>query len=148
MKVRLLCRDENYDKYLEDLKNGNIEISNNADITLIENNYEINSILGKHNEEYELLYPENIIFIESYSNEIICHTVEGTFNIKEKLYEIEGLFSKYGFIRVNISYVVNKQYIKRIKPTYNSKFILTMSNGQKVDVTRTYYNKFKDFIGY
>ncbi len=63
-------------------------------------------------------------------------------------YEIEGMYDQKGFIRVNKSVVVNKNQIKEIRPKLNTKFQLLMKNGRKVDVTRSYYQKFKENIGF
>jgi DNA-binding LytR/AlgR family response regulator len=38
-------------------------------------------------------------------------------------------------------------HIKSIRPALTQKFLLTLSDGSKVDVTRTYYYIFKEFLG-
>ena len=53
---------------------------------------------------------------------------------------------KKGYMRVSNSFIVNVNHIRSIKPTINSKFILTMNNRDKVEVTRSYYIMFKRFI--
>ena len=51
------------------------------------------------------------------------------------------------FIRVSNCAIIARLHVKRIKPSISMKFILTMSDGSLVDVTRSYYSSFKDFFG-
>lgn len=149
MKIKLVCGKDDKEKYLKQLKAGNFEIvEDDFDLILIDNNYKKESIVGRINESYELLKPEDILYIESFGHEIICTTINNVYRIKEKLYEIEAMFFKNGFIRINKSYVINKNHIKDIKPTFNSKFIITMKDNVVVEVTRSYYYKFKESIGF
>jgi len=43
--------------------------------------------------------------------------------------------------------IIAKANVKQIATTLSMKFILTMSNGKKVDVTRNYYYIFKESFG-
>ena len=51
------------------------------------------------------------------------------------------------FIRVSNSVIINRNMIREIRPTFSQKFILTMKDGSRADVTRSYYNSFKRAIG-
>ena len=42
---------------------------------------------------------------------------------------------------------IEKELLKKIKPALSSKFVLIMSNDMSVDVTRSYYNIFRDSFG-
>ncbi|ERJ11973.1 LytTR family DNA-binding domain-containing protein [Haloplasma contractile] len=147
MKVKIICRKENYDHYEKMLTVGGFTISEDAALIFKEENYQQDSIAGMYNNRYELIHYPDIVYIESFGHDIMLHTRDKEYSIKEKLYEIEGLFENKGFVRINRSCVVNKKQIKEIIPTFNTKFILTMRNNQKVEVTRSYYTKFKEYIG-
>ncbi len=51
------------------------------------------------------------------------------------------------FLRVSQSTVVNRPAVREITPTLFMHFILTLSDGRRVDVTRTYYYLFKESFG-
>ncbi|MFH1693458.1 MAG: LytTR family DNA-binding domain-containing protein [Bacillota bacterium] len=148
MKVKLLCDKEKLEEYKKKLENGITISQDDFELIVIDPEYHKTEIIGKtEKDEYEILKYSDIIYVESYGHEIIANTVRGTRTIKEKLYEIEGIFENKGFLRVNKSYVINKSYIKTIKPTFNTKFILTMKNDSIIEVTRNYYYSFKSSIG-
>lgn len=65
---------------------------------------------------------------------------------KEKMYMFEQMLPADKFARISQSVIVNVKHIKRISPAFGMKFTLTMSNGQIAVVTRSYYQKFKDFL--
>lgn len=50
-------------------------------------------------------------------------------------------------MRISNSVVIAKDKVTSISPTFSMKFVLTMANGQKVDVTRSYYYLFKESFG-
>jgi two-component system response regulator LytT len=129
------------------LEKAGFTISIDADITLKEDDFKRDTFIGLIQDTYELIRYEEIIYIESFGHEIICHTPQKEYQIKEKLYEVESILHDSGFIRINKSQIISKAYIKEIKPTFNYRMILVLKNGEKVFVTRNYYQAFKKFIG-
>jgi len=65
----------------------------------------------------------------------------------DRLYKIVNLLNPEKFLRISNSVVISKDKVKKISTTLSMKFILTMINGKKVDVTRSYYYIFKDSFG-
>jgi two-component system response regulator LytT len=148
MKVKLLCDKEKLEEYKKQLENGVTISPDDFELIVIDPNYHKTEIIGKTDkEEYEILQYTDILYVESYGHEIIATTIRGKRTIKEKLYEVEGIFEDKGFLRVNKSFVINKRFIQTIKPTFNTKLILTMKNGFVIEVTRNYYYAFKSSIG-
>jgi two-component system response regulator LytT len=149
MKIKVICKDEKKKEYKNALLNNDIEFNDDEyDLVLVDPNYKKTEILGKNtSNEYVILQSRDIVFVESFGHEISAHTLKGEYSIKEKLYEIEGLFEHLGFIRIHRSYVINKMFIKTIKPTFNTKFIITMKNDRVLEVSRSYYYIFKSSIG-
>ena len=149
MKVRLFCKKEDYETYKKKLKDGQLEFTDlDADFYIIQKGFMIDSVLGKQDDEYVLLKPEEILYIESLDQEIICTTKDNQkYTLREKLFEFEMGFQKQGFVRISKSYIINTNYIKSIKPTINMRFIVKMINSEQLMVTRSYYYQFKDLIG-
>ena len=90
---------------------------------------------------------DDIIFVESFGHDIVMHTQRGEFKADERLYQLERLLDPEQFFRISNSVIVARNRIDRITPALSSKFILTLSNGQSVDVTRSYYDIFRDRLG-
>ena len=51
------------------------------------------------------------------------------------------------FMQVHRAYLVNIEAISEIQPWFNRNYQLTMKNGQKVIVSRSYMNAFKTRLG-
>ena len=90
---------------------------------------------------------DEIISIESLGHDIMIHTKRGEFKADERLYQLERMLNPEQFLRISNSVIVARHQISRITPVLSSKFILTLSNGKNVDVTRSYYYIFKDYFG-
>lgn len=146
VKIRLLVNESERNKLQSELESKGYQIDDyNYDYTLISNS-PIDRIIGYKNKEMYIIKPEDVIYFESFGNDIICHTITQDCKVKYKLYELVNLFKSKGYMRISNSFIVNLNQIKSIKPTINSKFILTMINNQNVEVTRSYYTLFKNYI--
>ena len=42
--------------------------------------------------------------------------------------------------------IIARRHVKKIRPALSMKFILTLSDGTVVDVTRSYYSAFREFF--
>ncbi len=148
MKIVIKTNNLEQEEIKKELSQGNFEIvSSNGDYELRKLNKNKISIIGEKNDEYFIITPKDIINVESYDHDVICHCINGSFSIEEKLYEIAGMFEDYGMIRVHKSYVVNKTHIKKIIPEINRKFQLILTDNHKIEVSRRYFIEFKESIG-
>ncbi|XMB68008.1 LytTR family DNA-binding domain-containing protein [Mycoplasmatota bacterium zrk1] len=148
MKIKIICYKEKLIEIKENIQSGHIEFVNEGeDFVLTESTNNKNYLLGIINDDYLIIKPYDIVFVESFGNDIFCHTSNGKYLIRERLYEVEGLFNENGFLRVHKSYVINTNCIKKISPSLDRKFVLTMVDGTQIDVTRSYFYKFKEHIG-
>jgi len=107
----------------------------------------VNYIAGKKDDQQFFLDVNDICFIESMGHDIFIHTSDGTYNSGDRLKALEQVLPADRFLRVSNSAIVNLKKIKRIESSLLQKFILHMTNGSKVDVTRSYYYIFRERIG-
>ena len=107
----------------------------------------VNYIAGKRDDQQFFLDVNDICFIESMGHDIFIHTSDGTYNSGDRLKALEQVLPADRFLRVSNSAIVNLKKIKRIESSLLQKFILHMTNGSKVDVTRSYYYIFRERIG-
>ncbi|AIO18844.1 Sensory transduction protein LytR [Candidatus Izimaplasma bacterium HR1] len=147
MKIKIVCQKDNYDKYKSMLEKAGFIISADAELTFREDDYKQETFIGEVESKYEIIHYSKIVFIESFGHEISLHTMDKTYSIREKLYEVEGVLHDKDFIRINKSQIINKKAIQEINPTFNSRIILLMRNKEKLTVTRNYNQAFKRSIG-
>jgi two-component system response regulator LytT len=148
MKIKYKGPKEDIIEITEGLNQGKLEfVLFGEEYELKKVNNQIETIIGENNGDYVIINYQDIVYIESYSHEILCHTQTDTYYIKEKLYEIEGMFNDVGFIRIHKSYIINQKQIKRIIPEFNRKFKLILNNDKVVEVSRRYFVEFKQAIG-
>ncbi len=149
MKVKLVVSNKRYDEIKKMLAERGIEIDDTADLVLSESNRYPDNLIVKDvvkNERVVLLI-EDIVYIETYGHTVEVHTQNETYQAMDRLYKIVNQLDPDKFLRISNSVVISKSKVKQISTTLSMKFVLTMVNGKKVDVTRSYYYIFKDSFG-
>ncbi|SES04498.1 transcriptional regulator, LytTR family [Gracilibacillus ureilyticus] len=149
MKIKLDISNERYEEIKSALEERGIEIDDTADLVLSETNSFIDNLtVREKGTNARIILPvEDIVCIESFGHTVEVQTQESQYQATDRLYRIVSLLDPTEFLRISNSVVIARNKVKRIKPTLSSKFILTMSNGKSVDVTRTYYHIFKEYFG-
>jgi len=149
IRIKLLVSEARYDEIEHELISKGFVLDEDADLILTEKDLFIDYLIVRSDMDNERvrISTDEIIVIESFGHDIVIHTSQGSFRTSERLYQLERLLNPEQFLRISNSVIVAKNKIKRITPTLSSKFILTMTNGKTVDVTRSYYGIFKDRIG-
>lgn len=147
MKIKLIASEENYEKLAQELSSMGVELSDSADLVLTEQNVVISHLIGKKGDEIYRINVSDISHIESFAHDVIAYTDKDSFKISERLKTLTTILDPSSFIRISNSVIISVDHIKSIKPAFTQKFIVTMKNGARVDVTRSYYYIFKEFIG-
>ena len=96
--------------------------------------------------ERVVLSVDDISYIESFGHSIEVHTKDKTYQALDRLYKLANALDPDKFLRISHSVVIACDKVTKIAPTLSMKFILTMSNGRNVDVTRSYYYIFKEYF--
>ncbi len=146
MKIKLNVNDDDYKKIEKELHEHGIETDDTAELVLSKVNGFAEKLIvkSKTTNERIILPCDNIVFIESYGHMIDVHTKDNVYTANERLYKIFEQLDKAKFLRISNSVIVSKNQIKKITPTLSMKFILTLSDSARVDVTRSYYYSFKE----
>lgn len=147
MKIKLSVSEERYTELEQLLRERGFEISDDADFILQERSSGVSFLNAKQDDELFRIRTEEIVFIESFGKSVILHTMDGEYSITERLKELEVMLDADKFMRISNSVIIAKNSVKKIKPTLSAKFILTLKNGAVVDVTRSYYYKFREIYG-
>lgn len=148
MKIKLQVKKENELKYKKILEESGFKITDDANLVLLEELETIDYIIAKNEEDENILvYLNEIVLIETHGKDILVHTINNKYYLKETLNFYDKLLFPYGFKRISNFSIIHKRSIVKISPALSMKFVLTLKNKMKVDVTRTYYYAFKEFIG-
>jgi len=149
IRIKLLVSEARYNEIEQEFLARGFVIDEDADLILTEKDLFVDHLIVKNSESNERtrIATSEIIVIESFGHDIVIRTTQDTFKASERLYQLERLLNPEQFLRISNSVIVARNKIKKITPTLSSKFILTMANGQTVDVTRSYYGMFKDRLG-
>ena len=142
MKLKVMLSSD--DPIMEELRKLNIEIDDRSEYVLTRREMDLNYLPAKNGEQTFYISIDDIIFIESLGHDVMLHTQDGVYVTKERLKTLERMLDPDDFLRVSNSSIVSIKNIRRIEASILQKFILHMSNGDKVDVTRSYYYIFKD----
>ena len=147
MKFRLSVSEENFESVKEFLSGRGIEISDDAEYVITEMPGHADFIPVRNDKKERVrLKADEIIYIEAFGKDIEIHTDEGTFSSQDRMYQLESQLDPKEFIRVSKSVIISRKHVKKIRPTLSMKYILTMTNGELVDVTRSYYSNFRNFF--
>ncbi len=147
MKIKLSVSEECYTELEQLLRERGFEISDDAEFILQERSKGVSFLNAKQDDELFRIRTEDIVFVESFGKSMILHTMDGEYSITERLKELEIMLDADKFMRISNSVIIAKNSVQKIKPTLSAKFILTLKNGAVVDVTRSYYYKFREIYG-
>ena len=149
MKIKLDVSHERYFELKTLFEKCGFEIDDDADLVLSECNRFIDTLMVRDTASNEKVFLpiRDIVYIETYGHTVEVHTDEKSYQAFDRLYKIYGMLDPSSFLRISNSVVIAKDKVKQISTTLSMKFILTMSNGEKVDVTRNYYFIFKERFG-
>ena len=149
MEIKLAVSNERYEEIKNALLDRGITVSDSAELVLYEaDRYTDNLIVKGQEDSARYVVPASeIIIIESFGHTVEVHTKSGTYRSCDRLYQLANLLDPDKFLRISNSVIIAKDKVKQITPSLSMKFSLTMVNGKRVDVTRSYYYIFKEAFG-
>ncbi len=105
------------------------------------------TVKDKVSNERVILPVEDIAYIETFGHSVEVHTKDKTYQALDRLYKIVNLLDPDKFLRISNSVVIARDKVKKVPHMLSMKFILTMTDGRNVDVTRSCYYIFKEYFG-
>lgn len=150
MKIRLQVSDNRRQSLIDELRALGIEVSDDAELTLTDSLSErgyAEFLSVRDNEQNAVrIATDDIVFIEAYGHDVEFHCGASVYFSRDPLYRIMSVLNENEFIRVSNSVIISRKHVKKIRSSYSMKFVLTMTDGTLIDVTRTYYYAFKEFF--
>ena len=147
MKIRLNVRSEVYDALAAELAAHGIELSYDAQLMLSEVNEYPVCVSGKVGGESYHIAVSKAAWIESLGHDVIIHAECVAYKTADRLWQLEKSLDPKQFLRISNSVIVARGEIQKIRASLSSKFVLTLTDGAEVTVTRSYYQMFKAQLG-
>ena len=149
MKVRLDVSENSISEIRERLEKAGFEVTENDDEQFVmhERNLHASYLAVKDEKGNRIHLPvEEVIYAESFGHniEVICE--KGRFQCAETLRRLTEMLDPTLFLRISNSTIINRRHLKEIIPGFAMKFRLRMSDGSLVEVTRSYYQAFREFF--
>lgn len=101
---------------------------------------------AKKENELRFVNSLDVLFFESVDNRTFLYTEDDVLEIKQRLYELEGILSDKDFIRISKSQIVNVNKIKVLKPELNRTILATMCNGEQLCISRKYVRAMRNML--
>ncbi|WP_159590931.1 LytR/AlgR family response regulator transcription factor [Streptococcus halichoeri] len=98
-------------------------------------------------ERIYLLPFAEILYCEVQGKVTTVHTNQASYETQMSLSALERHLDVPCFLKVHRSYIINQDHIKEIQPWFNQTYQVTMSDGGKVPVSRSYLKSFKQQLG-
>jgi len=102
---------------------------------------------GKKEGEIFFISMKDIFYFESVDGKVFFYTERECYESTAKLYKIEETLQSAKFARISKSTIANLSKMKSIKPMENSRLTATLTNGEKILVSRQYVNEIKKKLG-
>jgi len=148
VNIRLNVSEERYEEIEQRLRSAGFVIDDEAEFVLTETGRFAGhlSVKTEAGEKVKLAV-EEIVYIESLGHDVLVHAKDGEeYYAYDRLYQLCTTLDNTKFLRVSNCAIIAKAHVKKIKPSISMKFVLVMSDGALVDVTRSYYNSFRTFF--
>ena len=103
-------------------------------------------IVVEQEEKFYFLEKREIEKIYSQNGTVYVDTVQGTFESKERLYELEEKLNK-NFVRISKSVLVNVEEIQSLEMEFNGKMKMNLKSGDVEYTSRFYLKDIKKALG-
>jgi len=92
--------------------------------------------------------PSDVFYIETVDNKTFYYCQDRVYESKLKLYELEELLQPDGFFRVSKSLIVNLNKIEALASALASRMEATLTNGERIMISRKYVHDLKKRLGF
>lgn len=146
MKIRLAISDDKLDEVRHFFEEKGIEIDDDSEYVLTMRDGHVGHLSARNMKTGDKVYiaTDDILYIESYGHQIEITTDNGTFSGTDPLCQLIVILDPKKFTRISKSVIIAKNKVKQIRPSLSMKFVLTMRDGRRLEVTRSFYNSFRD----
>lgn len=104
----------------------------------------IDSTVRCHSEQHEIwVNASDIYYIESVDKKTFVYCEKSVYHSEYRLYQLIDKLQFSGFVQISKSCLINIHVLESIRPLINSRLEATLSNGERINVTRKYVANIK-----
>ena len=104
-------------------------------------------LTGEKDGETCILDGADVLYIDTVDRGTFLYTVDGVYQTRLRLYELEEQLAGRDFVRVGKSAIVNFAQVRSLRPDFGGRLRLTLSNGEVVMANRQYVPAIKAKLG-
>ncbi len=104
-------------------------------------------VVVKTGSKIKIIAVDDIIVLEADDDYVKIHTDEGVFLKSKTMASFEQQLDPAQFVRIHRSFIVKINAIIRLEPLEKENYIAVLSNGQKVNVSKSGYVRLKQLLG-
>lgn len=104
-------------------------------------------LTGHRGNQTYILDTEQILYIDTVEKKTFLYTEQEVYETPLKLYELEERLESADFFRASKSSIINFNQIQSLKPEFGGTMQVTMSNGERLNVSRQYARVIKEKLG-
>lgn len=104
-------------------------------------------ITGYRDSETWILDVGRILYIDTVEKRTFLYLADEVYETPLKLYELEERLAGFDFFRASKSSIINFNQIQSLKPEFGGTMQVTMSNGERLNVSRQYARAIKEKLG-
>ncbi|MBQ4569286.1 MAG: LytTR family transcriptional regulator DNA-binding domain-containing protein [Ruminococcus sp.] len=103
-------------------------------------------VLTKEDEQF-FVDAKEVMYFEAFQGKVNVHTTNGTYQTKQKLYELTDALKTLPFAQISKSVVVNIDYVKSVSAEFSGNYSLKLKSGKEIlTISRKYMKEFKSKI--
>lgn len=119
----------------------------NARITNLMAYLESEQVLyGRSEGEQRRLYLNEIYYVEVVERHCFAYLESGVWEIDETLRSFLARYQESGFLQIGKAAAVNMNHIEKIVPDLNMRMHLTLENGERLVLSRTFKKEFMEYL--
>jgi two-component system, LytTR family, response regulator len=104
-------------------------------------------LLVKSEGRVTVVQVEDVDWIEAADNYARVHTARGRYLVREPIKSLERKLNPRQFARVHRSAIVNLARVRELQPMFGGEYVIILSTGAKLTLSRGYRDAFRDRLG-
>jgi two-component system LytT family response regulator len=104
-------------------------------------------LLVKSDGRVTVLQVDEVDWIEAADNYARVHTARGRYLVREPIKALERKLNPRHFARVHRSAIVNLARVRELQPMFGGEYVIILSTGAKLTLSRGYRDAFRDRLG-
>lgn len=102
----------------------------------------------KFGDDIALVDVDEILYAVADNKDVLLVTKLGEMRYPSSMHSLEEKLVEHGFVRIHKSYLVSLKHVKRVKKWFHGTYVVEMSDGEEIRVSRSYQKAFFEAIGY